>query len=225
MEKTQNRVLVIAPHHDDEILGVGGTMARFASEGSEVFVMIVTSGKPPMYDQRSIEKTKRAALAAHAVIGVRETYFLEFPAAGLEQISGVDIEGRIGALESKILPDHIFVPFIGDIHVDHQKTFICSLVANRPNRAYRPRKIFAYETLSETNWNAPYITPAFLPNTYIDVSEYLDKKIRALRAYRSQLKPFPNERSIQSIRALANLRGSTVGVKAAEAFVLIRDIR
>ncbi|MDK9701478.1 MAG: PIG-L family deacetylase, partial [bacterium] len=118
----------------------------------------------------------------------------------------------------------LFTPFIGDIHFDHRLFFESALVACRPNGAKIPRKILAYETLSETNWNAPGLSPAFAPNVYYDISEYLGKKIEALEIFASQMQAFPNERSIEAVKALATLRGATVNCRAAEAFVLIREI-
>jgi N-acetylglucosamine malate deacetylase 1 len=118
----------------------------------------------------------------------------------------------------------LFVPFVGDIHVDHQQTFASALVASRPDGTHTPESIYAYETLSETNWNAPYLTPQFSPNVFMDMTPFLEKKIDAIKCFASQLKPFPHERSEKAIRALALLRGSYAGVAAAEAFVLIRKI-
>lgn len=218
------KILVIAPHHDDEVLGVGGTIARYASEGAEVYVVIVTRGYPPDYTEESCQQDVIEAKAAHQVLGVKESIFLSFPAAKLDTIPHRDVNIQLASLINKIKPDSIFIPFIGDIHLDHQSIFLSSLVAARPNSSHTPRAIYAYETLSETNWYAPHVTPSFVPNIFIDISAYLETKLQAMQMYTSQIKAFPDERSEETLRALATLRGSTVNRFAAEAFYLIREI-
>ncbi|MGB6301511.1 MAG: PIG-L deacetylase family protein [Rivularia sp. (in: cyanobacteria)] len=218
------KVLVIAPHHDDEVLGVGGTIAKYAAEGAEVYVAIITRGYPPEYTEESCEQDVKEAHKAHKHLGVKETIFLSFPAAKLDTIPHRDVNVQLSNLVSKIQPDLLFIPFIGDIHLDHQRIFLSSLVAARPNNPNAPKAIYAYETLSETNWYAPYVTPNFVPNVFIDISEHLETKLQAMQMYASQIKSFPNERSEETLRALATLRGSTVNRFAAEAFYLVRQI-
>jgi N-acetylglucosamine malate deacetylase 1 len=219
------RILVIAPHPDDEVLGAGGTIARFADEGAEVYVAIMTKGYPPDFPEELNQTDRQEALAAHQVLGVKETLFLSLPAAQLDTVPHRDINAQLSELIHKIQPNTLFVPFIGDIHMDHQLVFLSSLVAARPNHPDAPKAIYAYETLSETNWNAPYLTANFVPNVFVDISPYLETKLEAMRMYASQIKLFPNERSEETLRALATLRGSTVGRFAAEAFCLIRQIQ
>jgi LmbE family N-acetylglucosaminyl deacetylase len=118
----------------------------------------------------------------------------------------------------------VLVPFVGDVHIDHQLIFQSAMVAARPHQAAYPTMILAYETLSETNWNAPYLTPGFLPNVFVDITDTLDLKLQAIAAYGSQLRASPHERSIEALKALATLRGATVHRPAAEAFVLVRSV-
>lgn len=218
------RILVIAPHPDDEVLGCGGTMARLADMGSSVEVAIVTEGKPPRYDRVGVAKIRAEATAAHVLLGVRSTHYLDLPAAELDGIPHADLNAAIGALIEATMPDTIFVPFVGDIHLDHQLVFRSTMVAARPRQASYPRTILAYETLSETNWSAPYVEPIFAPTVYVDIASTLDRKLAAFAAYESQCCVFPNERSPEAIRALAMLRGATVHRHAAEAFVLVREV-
>jgi N-acetylglucosamine malate deacetylase 1 len=217
-------VLVIAPHPDDEVLGVGGTMARLGRLGATVRVAIMTRGHAPLFDPEISVVGRREAREAHALLGVAETQFLDFPAAELDGVPHHALNREIGKLVMECRPDAIFVPFVGDIHQDHKEIFDSTLVAVRPNHAGCPAMVLAYETLSETNWNAPYLTPAFAPNVFVDVAETLDVKLEAMRAFASQSKAFPHERSEETIRALATLRGSTVFRRAAEAFVLVRGV-
>jgi N-acetylglucosamine malate deacetylase 1 len=217
-------VLVIAPHPDDEVLGVGGTMARLRRLGAKVRVAIMTRGHSPLFDPEVSVVGRREAREAHSLLGVAETRFLDFPAAELDGVAHQALNREIEKLVTECRPDAVFVPFVGDIHQDHKEIFDSTLVAVRPNRAGYPAIVMAYETLSETNWNAPYLTPAFNPNVFVDVADTLEVKLEAMRAFASQSKAFPHERSEETIRALATLRGSTVFRQAAEAFVLVRGV-
>ncbi|HEY9852380.1 MAG TPA: PIG-L deacetylase family protein [Leptolyngbyaceae cyanobacterium] len=220
----KNKILIIAPHADDEVLGVGGTMARFAAEGAEVYVVIATQGYPPDYSEEVSKIVREQALVANRLLGVKQTQFLPLPAANLDSVPYREINNQLVEAIHNIQPQILYIPFNGDLHVDHQRIFLSALVAARPNLINTPNRIYAYETMSETNWNAPYLTPNFVPNVFVDISDYLEMKIEAMELYASQLKPFPHERSIEALRALATLRGSTVGRFAAEAFVLVREI-
>ncbi|WP_379923357.1 PIG-L deacetylase family protein [Erythrobacter sp. R86502] len=218
------KVLVIAPHPDDEVLGCGGTMARLADSGQDVHVAIVTKGYEPAFSASLVDQVRDELSAAHTILGVKQCHFLDLPAAALDTLPGSQINAAIGQLVSDLMPDTLFIPFVGDVHRDHQLVFTAALVASRPRAQDVPRRILAYETLSETNWAAPGITEAFLPNVYLDISATIERKIEAFAAFKSQVKPFPDERSLQTLRALATVRGSTIFRAAAEGFMLIRQI-
>ena len=216
--------LVIAPHPDDEVLGAGGTIAKLVAQGAEVHVAIVTRGQAPRFSAESIEMVGRECTAAHRRLGITRTHFLDLPAAGLDQVPHSDLNQRIGSLVSEIAPDTLFVPFLGDIHLDHQLVFTSAMVASRPRHSAVPVRILAYETLSETNWWAPGITPPFVPNVFIDITETLEAKLEAFAEFHSQVKEAPDERSPEVIRALALVRGAAVYRTAAEAFMLVRQV-
>lgn len=218
------RVLVLAPHADDEVLGVGGAMARWASAGHRVQVAVVTRGGPPLFTDAEEDACRAEAREAHARLGVAETRFLDLPAAGLDSLPQRELNACLGEVLGEARPDELYIPFLGDLHLDHQAVFRAALVAARPNRTGYPRRLYAYETLSETNWNAPALTPAFQPNHFVDISLFLEAKLEAMALYRSQVRPAPSERSLQALRALATLRGATVGLGAAEAFITIRTV-
>ncbi len=219
------RVLVIAPHPDDEILGVGGTILKLRAQGAQVSVVIATTATSPRFDPEVLTTGRREAGAAHRLLGVTDTRYLPFPAAELDRVPHADVNAALVEVFVEVRPDLVFVPFIGDLHLDHQRIFLSALVAGRPGTAWTPRSIRAYETLSETNWNAPHLTPSFVPNVFVDISDHLKTKLAAMREYASQLKAPPHERSVEALQALATLRGATVGCAAAEAFVLVREIR
>lgn len=217
------RTLIVAPHPDDEVLGAGGTIARLSKAGVDASVAIVTKGRPPAYPAEEVAAIKDETKRAHAHLGVHKTYWLDLPAAQLTETPTADINAAILKIVREVDPQTLMIPFMGDVHVDHQRIFASCMVAARPHQAHYPRSLLAYETLSETNWNAPYLTPAFTPNVYVDISGTLDLKLEAFRLYASQLRAPPHERSIEALEALARLRGATVHRPAAEAFVLLRQ--
>ena len=226
VKNPQETVLVFAPHPDDEVLGVGGTIANLAAQGHRVVVCITSKGQARHFSPEQVETVRREAARAHELLGVSETHFLDqLPAAYLDTVPQAEVNGALAEVMQKVAPTTLFLPFLGDIHLDHQIIFNAAMVAARPNGATVPSRIYAYETLSETNWNAPLLTPGFLPTAFFDITGTLEVKLAAMRAYSSQLRDFPNERSLESITALAQLRGSTVNLRAAEAFVLVREVR
>lgn len=214
----------MAAHPDDEVLGPGGSIAKLSASGSEVHVVIVTRGQPPLFPEELVETGRTEANAAQKLLGVASTFFLDFPAAGLDSVPHRDVNAAMGEVFTQTRPEAVFVPFNGDLHLDHQCSFLSAMVCARPNASGAPSAIYAYETLSETNWNAPYLTPGFTPNVFVDITEHIETKLQAMTCYASQLQPFPHERSIEALRALAQVRGATVGVHAAEALVLIRGV-
>lgn len=220
----QGPVLVIAPHPDDEVLGLGGTMARLADAGAEVHVAIVTTGRAPRFAADQVARVRAEAAAAHSLLGVAQTHYLDCPAAELGEYAHADLNAAVAGVVRQVAPRTLFAPHPGDIHLDHQLSFLSALVAARPHQQDYPTRIFAYETLSETNWNAPYLTPGFLPNMFVDISHTLQRKLDAFALFESQQRPAPHERSVAALRALATLRGATVHRAAAEAFVTVRIV-
>lgn len=218
------RVLVIAPHPDDEVLGVGGTIARLSSEGHEVYVAIVTKGEPELFSSSLVKQGREEAMKCHELLGVKETHFMDFPAARLDTVQHHRLNSALSELISRVCPDIVFLPFNYDMHRDHRLVFESALVALRPVAADNVRDILCYETLSETNWNMPSGTEGFTPNVFVDISEFLECKLQAAQLYASQMKAFPHERSIEAISCLARFRGATIGRNAAEAFVQVRRI-
>jgi LmbE family N-acetylglucosaminyl deacetylase len=218
------KTLVIAPHPDDEVLGCGGTMARLADAGQDVHVAVVTRGQQPAFPIELVEQVRGELAKAHAVLGVKQCHFLDLPAAALDTLPGAELNKAVGQIVDDVSPDTLFVPFIGDVHRDHQLVFMASLVAARPRSRNVPRRIYAYETLSETNWFAPGVTETFTPNVFFDIGAYLERKLEAFERFESQVKPFPDERSPKTIEALATVRGSSVYLNSAEGFMLIREI-
>ncbi|TPJ57310.1 PIG-L deacetylase family protein [Mesorhizobium sp. B2-6-1] len=224
MNPALGRLLVIAPHPDDEVLGCGGTIARMAAQGAEVHVAVVTRGSPPAFTEEMTERVRSEAKAAHACLGVQQAHWLDLPAAQIAETPHATLNRALLTLLRDVVPDTLLIPFVGDVHMDHQLIFLSSLVAARPTQSQYPRTIMAYETVSETNWNAPYVTPSFVPNVFIDIASTLDRKLEAASMFASQIRDFPHERSIETLRALAIVRGTAAHLRAAEAFVLLRNV-
>ena len=218
------RTLVIAPHPDDETLGAGGTIARLARTGHDVRVAVVTTGRLSDYPASEVAVVRSEAEQAHALLGVKETSWLDLPAARVAETPRRTLNAALQDVVSRTSPTALLLPFVGDVHVDHQLIFQAAMVAARPHQSTYPTTILAYETLSETNWNAPYLTPGFHPNVFVDISDTLDAKLKAMGVYGSQLRASPHERSIEALKALATLRGATMHLAAAEAFVLVRSV-
>ncbi len=218
------RVLAIAPHPDDEILGCGGTLARLVDEGGAVTIAVATTGRQPAFTAEQVEQVQQEMRRAHSIIGVTDTRLLGLPAAELDKIPARECNAPFAKLFDEVRPNTLLLPFAGDIHLDHQLTFLAAMVAARPRHPGAPCQILCYETVSETNWYAAPITPAFVPNVYVDISGTLERKLEAFTAFASQVRPFPDERSPETLRALAAVRGSAVHLRAAEAFMHVRSI-
>lgn len=214
------KVLVFAPHNDDEILGVGGTIARHISNRDEVYVCEVTAS---LVEERKF-LLQNEALTAHNVLGVADTIFLNFTVVELPHEGVREFTGAIADVVKRIVPDVVYMPFYGDMHTDHAVVANAVMVAVRPLAAPSVKSVYMYETLSETGWNYPTADKTFIPNVFVDISDYFLKKADAMRAYQSQLKGYPHPRSIEALEALAKFRGSTIGVSMAEAFMCIREI-
>lgn len=222
------KVLVLAPHCDDEILGCGGTMAKYIDNGIPVYVAVVTNGNlgaPEIFPKKGTEKVRSEARKAHDLLGVTETFFFDFPAPRLDSIPSYKLSIEINKLLKKLGITTLYIPHRGDIHKDHRITYESALVASRPIDDCTVKKIYAYETLSETEWAPPFGDDAFIPTVFEDIrGGYIQSKIEAFKCYGTQLKTFPHSRSVKSIEVLSNMRGATIGISNAEAFMLIREI-
>lgn len=221
-----NKVVVIAPHADDEVIGCGATIARHIDEGDEVVVVIATNasvGAPELFSPSKSQHIMEETVAAHQLLGVKERIFLDFPAPALNAFPEYKISLELSKIFQKFSPTHLYLPHPGDIHQDHKAIYRAALVAARPQGAHKTSNIFCYETLSETEW-APMQEKHFVPNYLIDVTKVFEKKIEAMKCCKSQIKAFPHSRSLEALEALAKYRGSTIGVERAESFFVERQI-
>ena len=217
-------VLVIAPHPDDEVLGVGGAILAHLSRKDTVHVAICTKGDAAHFGAEQVQKVQTEARAVHKLLGVSGSHFLDLPAARLDTLPGAEIHAALQRVFDATHPDTVYLPHVGDVHRDHQLIFQAGMVCCRPLANRRPLRVLSYETVSETDWYAPPSTPPFIPNVFVDITSFIDRKLEACLAYESQIRSSPDQRSIEGIRALAMTRGHSVGVPYAEAFMLIREV-
>lgn len=219
-----DRVLIIAPHADDEVLGVGGTICKHVAQGDEVWVCVVTAPDASLFDAGLKQMIRNEAKAAHDILGVSRTIYLDLPAVKLDQIPKHEINAAVGGVVMQGDPTVVYLPHRGDMHFDHREVFDAALVALRPNQHLSARTICAYETLSETEWGEPSSARAFIPNHFVDITSHIDRKEAAFAMFRSQARAFPHPRSVTAIRALSAVRGGTIGVTNAEAFMTVRSL-
>lgn len=217
-------VLVVAPHPDDEVLGCGATMAKHAHSGDDVHVVVVTRGISELFAPETVVRVRAESARAHEMLGVRSVRYLEFPAPKLDSVPGYLLADSIRTAILELKPDIIYLPHRGDIHNDHKVVFLATCVACRPGPQMSVGKLLCYETPSETEWGALSTADAFTPTVFVDVTEFIDRKLDASECFESQIKPAPHPRSRAGLDALARLRGATVHTQAAEAFVLIREV-
>ncbi|MDE6784687.1 MAG: PIG-L family deacetylase [Ruminococcus sp.] len=218
-------ILVIAPHPDDEIIGVGGTIAKRVLAGDCVYVCVVTKGMPPLFNEGFIEQGRDECRKADKLLGVEKTIFLDYPAAMLENVPRHELNESLVNIIQSIKPDEVYIPHRGDMQIDHKMVVDAAMVALRPKYEHKVSRVYSYETLSETGWDIPNTVNDFIPNVFEDISSTFETKLNAMECFQSQLAEFPQARSIGAIEALARYRGSLVSFSAAEAFSLIREIK
>ena len=219
-------ILVVAAHPDDELLGIGGTVRVHADNGDSVFALILGQGALARDNTGNEEvlKLQNAARAAAAVIGLRDIFFEVLPDNAFDTIPLLSIVKVVETYLAKIKPEIIYTHHEYDLNVDHRLAFQAVMTASRPVGADTPRFIYTFETLSSTEWQSKD-QKMFQPNTYVDISETLDKKIEALSKYTTEMRPYPHARSLEGVRILAQYRGLEVGRKHAEALRLIRGLK
>ena len=217
------KTIVIAPHPDDEVLGVGGTLLRRKSEGAKVAWLVVTGIS--VESGWSEEKVKARANEIKRVtefFDFDEVFTLNFPTTQLDRIPMSDLVAGISAAFKSFAPEEVFVPHPSDVHTDHRMVFNAAASCTKWFRYPSVKRVLSYETLSETDFGLGS-DQGFRPNVFVDIEPFLDDKLRAMDIYESELGVFPFPRSHEAIRALAAMRGAASGFKAAEAFELLRE--
>ena len=223
-----NSILIIAAHPDDEVLGCGGTIAKLSNEGATINVAFladgVTSRENNIDHMAELALRKSAARNACNILGVKEVFFGDFPDNRMDTIALLDLVKSVEDLIAIHKPDTIFTHHSGDLNIDHQKTHEAVVTACRTMDDRKIKTLLFFEVASSTNWQTPGTGIPFEPNWFEDISTSIDLKLKALKAYEIELRSWPHSRSVESLEHLARWRGSTVGVEAAEAFILGRHL-
>ena len=218
------KILIIAAHPDDEVLGCGATAARFAREGHTISPLIVCENASVRYEMKMQKYLEECAIRSAKILGISRPIFLGLPDQKLDMYSALEMAQTLEKVIKEIKPEMIFTHHGGDINKDHQIIFEATLVAARPTPTNGVRTVFAYETISSTEWATPDYYPKFNPNTFYDVTTTIELKLDAFRQYTSELRDYPHPRSIEGLELRAKDWGTRVGMRAAEAFQLIRTL-
>jgi len=218
------RILVIAAHPDDEVLGVGGTIARYAHMGASVYVVLMSEGATSRHKKKMIDQLKNSALKASIKLGVKKVYFEGLPDERLDQIPFIDVIKPIEKRVGEIKPQIVFTHHRGDSNTDHQIVFKATIAATRTLQKSPIKRVLCYEVPSSTEQAPPFPEYAFIPNVFVDITNTLHMKLEAMRAYRSEVKDYPHPRSVDALTFHAKYRGIKVGLRAAEAFELVREV-
>ncbi len=225
------KVLVVAAHPDDEVLGCGGTMARLAREEHDVYVAILGEGITSRCQQREqadlglVERLENCSRQAAKLLGVKDISMFKLPDNRFDTVPLLDVVKIIEDLVRRLSPQVIYTHHGGDLNVDHMVVHRAVLTATRPMQGHPVREIYAFEIPSSTEWAFQRFEPIFRPNVFVDISDTLDVRIEALSCYETESCIFPHPRSPEAIQAIARRWGSIVGCEVAEAFELIRAVR
>lgn len=223
-----NKVLFIAVHPDDETLGCGGTILKHKTQGDKIYWVTVTNATknhPLHFRDEFVEFRSQLVDSISQAYGFDETVKLDFPTQMLHTVDLKDFITRIDSEFKRIQPNIIYMPFRGDVHSDHRATFDAVYACTKSFRKPFIEKIYMIEALSETEFAPAIPGDTFVPNVYVDITDYMDRKMEIMSMYEKEVMAEPYPRSLSSIQALARVRGSRAGVMYAEAFMLLYEKR
>jgi len=220
------RILIVAAHPDDEILGMGGTIARHVAEGDHVAVTFLGDGvgSRGQGDDQAVARRQQAARAAANVLGFEVLGFGSYPDNGFDIVPLLDLVRHVESIKHAFQPDWVYTHHGGDLNIDHRMTYQAVLTSFRPQPHERYEEIRCFEVNSSTEWADPRVFPPFLPDTYVDISAVLDQLLEAYGCYQDEIRPAPHARSMEALRVSSRNRGYQVGLEAAEAFMTARRI-
>lgn len=220
-------ILVVAAHPDDEILGCGGTVAKLSSE-NDVYSLVLGEGITARDPKRQPSKRKTALSSLHndlqranKILGVKKVFTTDLPDNRFDTVALLDITKTIEGFIEKLQPHTIYTHFGNDLNIDHQVTYNAVVTATRPLVGQLVQEVYAFETISSTEFNYPQ---SFSPDTFSDISKFLDIKIKALAEYKGEMRPFPHPRSLEFVKLVAHYWGTRVGLGYAEAFQTVRKL-
>ena len=223
------KILIVASHPDDEVLGCFGTVARLIKEGYEAYTLILGEGKTSRDEQRvaesrkdEIEQLNTEIQKANNIIGIKKVFIESFPDNRFDNVDLLDIVKVVSKVKEEVKPDIIFTHFKNDLNIDHRLTYQAVLTATRPMQDECVKEIYSFEVLSSTEWNYPN---SFSPDTYFDISDTIELKLEAMKKYTSELCEYPHPRSLEGISLNAKYQGMRVGKEYVEAFESVRVLK
>ena len=229
LKQMTKKILIVAAHPDDEVLGCFGTVAKLIKEGYEAYTLILGEGKTSRDEKREVSSKKteletlnQEIIKANSKIGIKKVFTYNFPDNRFDSVDLLDIVKIISKIKEEIQPEIVFTHYNNDLNIDHQITYQAVITATRPMKGESVKEIYSFEILSSTEWNYPL---GFSPDTFFNINDTVDLKVEAMQIYQSELCKYPHPRSLEGIKILANLRGISVGVEYAEAFKSVRIIR
>ena len=226
MKDLNSTIVIFAAHPDDDILGCGGTIAKLTQQDSKVHVVFLADGESSRDGSVDIHnlilQRKKNAKKALKILGCDSIEFLDFPDNRLDSLELLDLVKTVENIVDVHKPDIIFTHYANDLNIDHQITHNAVVTACRPQPEYCVKELLFFEVPSSTEWN---VSKAFMPNYFVDISSTLSLKIKALNAYKNEMKSFPHPRSIKAVESLAFYRGASCGCNAAESFIIGRKIK
>jgi N-acetylglucosamine malate deacetylase 1 len=226
VQKIKKKILVVAAHPDDEVIGCGGTIAKLKKQGNEIYVLFVSDGESSRNVKNLsslILKRKKSAIRSSKILGIKKIFFCDLPDNNLDSISRLTIVKLIEKYIVDIKPQIVFTHFNGDLNIDHQIVSKSVITACRPQKKNPVKKLLFFEIPSSTDWQiGNKKNNVFNPNWFEDISKTRSLKIKALKAYKTEIRKWPHPRSIKGINSLMQVRGATAGFNFAEAFVLGR---
>jgi LmbE family N-acetylglucosaminyl deacetylase len=217
------RVLVIAPHADDEVIGAGGTIAKHVAHDDEVYLCVVTQPYSPPWSEQQLAAVRPQVREVQQVLRLRDVFFCGFPTVKLNTVPQIELASALQKIVDEVRPEVIYTTSPSDINEDHRIVYDRTLVAARPLPGSLLRRLLAYETAGTARFGLPAGCAPFVPNVFVDVAAFLDKKLEAMACYRTQMRDWPHPRSLQALRLQAEERGVSVGLPAAECFYLVRE--
>ncbi len=234
------RILVVAAHPDDEVLGMGGTIKKFVKNDHDLKIVIMSTGifarrsknyqNSTKYElsndaklsmEKEMNQLRNNTKKAGKILGVSNIEFVDFPDNEMDTISNLQITKKIESIIQEFNPEIVYTHTQHDINVDHRMLYTATITATRPTPKCKVKQVITFEIPSSTEWHFP---PSFSPNIFVDISKELPSKIKALSSYKNELRKFPHPRSIEAIEIIAKRWGTVCGFSAAEAFCLVRKI-
>lgn len=220
------RILAIAPHPDDETLGCGGTLLKHQANGDSISWLIVTRGHEPQWPASLLEEKEQEIAAVTQAYGFDQVFRGDLPTIKLDSLPLGQVMDAIGKAVAEAKPEVVYLNHSGDVHSDHRVIYEATMSVLKPfyTQRHGVKRVLSYEVQSSTDAMPPSLTRTFVPNVYSDVSKHIERKLEIMSLFKTELQEYPLPRSLDSMRALARYRGSTIGTEFAEAFQLVREV-